>query len=346
MKWQELINKKIDMITPIEKVVNENDKSHIYLRCKCDCGEEIILGKRTIDRHKDYLSCGCHKNIIGKTFGKLTIIKMIKDNEKKQNQVFECLCECGNVVNRTRGAIYNNKDNPNFSCGCLFKKHYKDLTGCQFGDYYVEGFSHIEDNSVFWRCRCICGKPELLSTTQLHNRRILNCGCKNKNKYIDKDDYIEGYFDDGDTFYIDKEDYDKIKDYHWTKHTQGYCMVRTSNNGNVEMLFMHRLILDIKDGNIYVDHINHNVTDNRKVNLRKVTPSQNNMNRKNDSRITGVRKNANKWRAYIGLNNQDINLGTYDTKEDAIKARLEAEKKYFGEYSYNYSKELSKLNEI
>lgn len=36
-----------------------------------------------------------------------------------------------------------------------------------------------------------------------------------------------------------------------------------------------------------------------------------------------------KWRAYIFFQGKQINLGRFDTKEEAIQARLEAEEKYF-----------------
>ena len=37
------------------------------------------------------------------------------------------------------------------------------------------------------------------------------------------------------------------------------------------------------------------------------------------------------------INYKKINLGAFDNKDDAIKARKEAEKKYFGEWSYDNS---------
>ena len=40
---------------------------------------------------------------------------------------------------------------------------------------------------------------------------------------------------------------------------------------------------------------------------------------------------------YISKNNETIYLGRYFDKDDAIKARKEAEEKYFGEYSYDNS---------
>lgn len=41
---------------------------------------------------------------------------------------------------------------------------------------------------------------------------------------------------------------------------------------------MHRLILNISDANIHVDHINHNGLDNRKENLRLCTNHENRLN--------------------------------------------------------------------
>ena len=56
----------------------------------------------------------------------------------------------------------------------------------------------------------------------------------------------------------------------------------------------------------------------------------------NTSGVTGVSKHkqTNKWRAYIEYNQKYIHLGLFNTKEEAIKARKEAELKYFGEYRY------------
>jgi hypothetical protein len=59
----------------------------------------------------------------------------------------------------------------------------------------------------------------------------------------------------------------------------------------------------------------------------------------NTSGISGVNwdKNLQKWRARITVNYKRINLGVYANFEDAKIARLKAEEKYFGEYSYDNS---------
>lgn len=83
-----------------------------------------------------------------------------------------------------------------------------------------------------------------------------------------------------------------------------------------------------------IDHINHDRTDNRLCNLRAVTHKDNGRNAKkpstNTSGCVGIhfRKDANKWRPVIMVNNKNISLGYYKNKEDAIKVRKEAEIKY------------------
>ena len=83
-----------------------------------------------------------------------------------------------------------------------------------------------------------------------------------------------------------------------------------------------------------VDHINHNKLDNRKENLRICEHQENTYNKglcsTNTSGVTGVTwdKLRNKWIAHI----KGKNLGRFNTKEEAIKVRKQAEIEYFGEF--------------
>ena len=91
-------------------------------------------------------------------------------------------------------------------------------------------------------------------------------------------------------------------------------------------------------GQNIVDHINNNPLDNRKCNLRIVTPQQNNMNRKStkdsSSKYIGVTfdKRNNKWKAFIKINGKSVHLGTYDNELDAGKERDIATREHYGEY--------------
>ena len=155
------------------------------------------------------------------------------------------------------------------------------------------------------------------------------------NKYVSKNEYVIGYTSNTNKkFYIDKEEFDNIKKYCWREDAYGYA-VTTRNRKNIKM---HKLITNTTKEEI-IDHINNNPLDNRKSNLRICNAQQNVFNsstpKNNTSGFKGVywNKSKNKWEVKIGLNYKNIHIGRFADKEEAIKARVEAEKKLFGEYS-------------
>jgi len=81
-----------------------------------------------------------------------------------------------------------------------------------------------------------------------------------------------------------------------------------------------------------IDHINRIRFDDRIENLRDVNQSHNLRNANwpvNKFGKVGVYQRKNKrWRAYIKVNRKTIYLGTYITFNNAVKARLKAERKY------------------
>jgi hypothetical protein len=95
-----------------------------------------------------------------------------------------------------------------------------------------------------------------------------------------------------------------------------------------------------------VDHINGVRHDNRWINLRLASRSQNNMNsaapKNNTSGHKGVhldrrmyKKGApkNPWFARIKVSGKTLHLGFFKTFEEAVEVRKQAEKKYFGEFN-------------
>lgn len=231
-----------------------------------------------------------------------------------------------------------------------------DITGKKYGKLTVKKIGkHGYNIKTTWICDCDCGNKNIeVRGDMLKSGTTKSCGCYNNemrkitgklrkkyNKYdLLNSDFGIGYTSNtNEPFYFDVEDYNKIKKYCWMIGNHGYIR-STDENGNG--ILLHRIIMNAEH-DMKVDHINHNTLDNRKNNLRICSDSENIRNRDvsmyNKIGITGVswlvaRK---KYVSSITVNYKKIHLGYFNNLNEAINARKEAEKKYFGEYSYDES---------
>lgn len=232
---------------------------------------------------------------------------------------------------------------------------YIDYTGMKLGDFeIIERIgTHITPSGQrkpLWKCKCNkCGKISNITSQDIKrkiSRNITDCGTcgldpiTGKNRYEIYDDYVIGYTSKQEPFFIDREDYDLVKNYTWHKNDQNYIVYKQKSCGNLRM---HRLIMghyyDI-DG-MDIDHIRSNSrNDNRKGNLRVVTRSQNNMNR-NTYKGVYYSSYRQKWVAHIVINGWNNYLGYFDNYEDALECRKKGEQKYFKENSYDYSQKIA-----
>ena len=121
-----------------------------------------------------------------------------------------------------------------------------------------------------------------------------------------------------------------------SKYQGGYRCISIENKRYYE----HRLVWLYHYGYLpdcQIDHINQIKDDNRIENLRlcprnDIDNSQNQSIQKNNtSGHIGVYKSPTKgkWCAEIKVNKQRLHLGTFNTYDDAVKARIEAEIKHF-----------------
>lgn len=102
---------------------------------------------------------------------------------------------------------------------------------------------------------------------------------------------------------------------------------------------LHRLVFLYTYGAMpsdEVDHINRNRQDNRLVNLRLVTKRQNLRNksayRNSALGLVGVCQRGSRFRAYINREGKRVNLGTFDTSEQASQAYFDAKRLLHPEY--------------
>ena len=246
----------------------------------------------------------------------------------------------------------------------------EDLTERVFGKLTVlrrapDGISSGRRRPAWW-CKCSCGNPNELWILgdSLKRGCTKSCGCAVKESQIDNNKYdLNGAYGictmkNGKQFIFDVEDYDKIKKYRWHLNGSGYvetAIYEYVDGIKKEKFFnLSRYLMGIADDDwkkVMIDHKNGDILDNRKENLRLVTPSQNGYNKKcpvNKSGVVGVffHKQSQKWEAHIGYENNSKTIGRFENFEDAVKARKEAEEKYFGEYSYDNSRGIKRQEEM
>lgn len=85
-----------------------------YCKCTCDCGNTVIVKLNSLHTNNTQ-SCGCihSPSLIGKRFGKLTVIKEV--NGQSNQKMWECKCDCGNTIIRTSYVLSSGHTS---SCGC------------------------------------------------------------------------------------------------------------------------------------------------------------------------------------------------------------------------------------
>ena len=155
-----------------------------------------------------------------------------------------------------------------------------------------------------------------------------------QNKFKICKDYVIGYDHNDKEFYLDIDDYEKVKNICWLVGDNGYVKNRYRN------LYLHRFVMDCPS-DMVVDHIDHNPTNNRKSNLRICKQQQNAINKSiqsnNKTNVVGVHfeKTRNKWVAELTLKHKKVFWQSFDNFEDAVKARQTAENKFFGEFKPN-----------
>lgn len=137
---------------------------------------------------------------------------------------------------------------------------------------------------------------------------------------------------------VDADDFEQFGGVTWTalrtKNKGTYVRRKSGKHG--ESLALHRLILGCKNGDV-VDHIDGNPLNNRRSNLRIVTPAQNAINKKmsvrNTSGFRGVSRNKyGRWVAQINIGGKRKGLGYFDSPELAHASYERAAAEQYGDF--------------
>lgn len=109
------IGDKFSRLTVLE-IFKDNNRT--MCRCKCDCGNIIVLRGDSLTRGNTK-SCGCikRKELLGEVFGYLTPLEYLG------HKFWLCKCRCGNICKVTSSNLLSGNTK---SCGCYRKSKPKD----------------------------------------------------------------------------------------------------------------------------------------------------------------------------------------------------------------------------
>lgn len=204
---------------------------------------------------------------------------------------------------------------------------------------------------------CICGNKSKVEwkdgneycrkhyMQMYHHGHILERTIYDKNEWLIYDDYAECITYDKNLqpngrVKFDLDDAAKLKNkkvYICNHNGKNYAVISETN---LHKTFAHRFVMGLynEEYNIrrVVDHINGDSLDNRKSNLRVCSHSENMLNIRKKDKIVGVNlKKDGRYAARIMNNYKSINIGIYNTYEEAVLARIKKESELCGEYGPN-----------
>lgn len=123
-----------------------------------------------------------------------------------------------------------------------------------------------------------------------------------------------------------------------------YAVIKGSKNNKKYSILMHNLILQPSKGFV-VDHIDHNGLNNMKSNIRLVSNTQNQYNRKQNRNGTSKYKGVclasrnKKYLAQIRFEGKTYYIGSFENEIEAAKAYDKKAKELFKEFAYLNFKE-------
>ena len=116
------------------------------------------------------------EDLSGKRFHNLIAVCRVENQKGRSSWL--CRCDCGNEKIVTARDLKAGKVK---SCGCLIHvgHHRVDLTGNRYGRLTVLKPTEKRDykGSVYWKCRCDCGKEIEATQGVLVSGKKKSCGC-------------------------------------------------------------------------------------------------------------------------------------------------------------------------
>ena len=190
---------KITVISRDCSVPNRNSHWNV----KCECGKEWVIsqnklhtGQKCCDTCRGSVAAKTRRaDMIGRTFGYLTIVEALEEcaGKKLPKKLYLCRCRCGNMVKCTTSALQTYKT----SCGCMDylkpsnnrQPKYMSLVGKKIKNFTVIGKYGDFENRVV--CKCDCGGTTVANVYRLIDGNIPECQYCKKAKRIES--HVESF---------------------------------------------------------------------------------------------------------------------------------------------------------
>ena len=171
MPLHDLTGKKYNKLTVIKRAndrISPSGRKFITWECICECGNVITVDANNL-RNNNTKSCGCItncKDITGQEFGKLKVIKRMKNNSRGDS-MWLCKCSCGKSKVIMRSSLINGRTK---SCGCGM------LVGLEKGRSCTK--THGMSKSRLYRIWCGIKKRTSETADERHKRDYYERGIK------------------------------------------------------------------------------------------------------------------------------------------------------------------------
>ena len=178
----------------VERSTDQRRGGYCVWVCRCDCGNEILLDTRYLQRGT-ITNCGCipsvrpgTRNVCGQRFGKLVALEQT-DERSRGTALWRCQCDCGNEAVVSLKQLVGGYVK---SCGCLSRPPLKQYIGKRFGRLVVEQYAGKEKGRHMWSCRCDCGNVVKVCQTNLQTGKTQSCGCLNRERVREAQGLTQG----------------------------------------------------------------------------------------------------------------------------------------------------------
>jgi len=179
----------------VAEPTDNRKNGYMIWRCSCNCGGEILLDTRTLQRGT-ISDCGCatrvspgQKDLTGMRFGHLVCLEPTNQRSKGGSTIWQCKCDCGSECFAASKQLTRGYKK---SCGCLSHPPLKDYVGKRFGQLTVVNYYGKLEGAHRWACKCDCGNTTIVHQTLLQSGKTKSCGCLQANIIKDNMKFVDG----------------------------------------------------------------------------------------------------------------------------------------------------------